>query len=134
MRSRYVSRPTEIKRTPGPEPHFENGEAGDAVEIPKPRRFAPADRKSPFFFSCLPPAHPLVVGYKSQISYHREFLARARTAVLVVVAPLIVRVPVWYAAGNRYRHYFLCAISKDPYGGQIISRQWSCPQCYNYVC
>ena len=29
---------------------------------------------------------------------------------------------------------FLCAISKGPYGGQIISRQWSCPQCYNYVC
>ena len=30
--------------------------------------------------------------------------------------------------------YFLCAISKVPYGGQIISRQWSCPHCYNYVC
>ena len=29
--------------------------------------------------------------------------------------------------------YFLCAISKGPYGGQIVSRQWSCPQRYNYV-
>ena len=33
-----------------------------------------------------------------------------------------------------YQTYFLCAIGKGPYGGQIISRQWSCPQCYNYVC